>query len=244
MTGSPRVIAAAVGGLVLLFQLPAARGQSVCPARGDGWRRSPPDRSAASSRTSAARRSRGDGFSPRRQDGHRRDRSGRPVRAPHAVTRAILVRAHVTGYVGSRGQTRRSPGAARAPCLPSPFDARARDPRPRRPRVPRRRSRAGRRHGGQLSAPEAIEATGSNGRATPPADGARPSGRFRRRPVRRRPQRNGMAPSASAPRHPQGHDDAGCASGRWTTRQPERTRPIVRRLVAPTCLPASRSPVR
>src|SRR4029078_360676 len=31
MTGSPKVIAAAVGGLVLLFQLPAARGQSVPP---------------------------------------------------------------------------------------------------------------------------------------------------------------------------------------------------------------------
>ena len=28
MTGSPRVIAAAVGGLVLLFQIPAARAQS------------------------------------------------------------------------------------------------------------------------------------------------------------------------------------------------------------------------
>src|SRR6185503_11354652 len=32
MTGSPKMIAAAVGGLVLLFQTPAARGQSVAPA--------------------------------------------------------------------------------------------------------------------------------------------------------------------------------------------------------------------
>src|SRR5881227_3116812 len=32
MTGSPKVIAAAVGSLVLLFQLPPARGQSVRPS--------------------------------------------------------------------------------------------------------------------------------------------------------------------------------------------------------------------
>ena len=57
MTGSPRLIAAAVGGLVLLFQLPArVRSLRLRPSR--GWRRSRPDRSAASCRTRRALQSR------------------------------------------------------------------------------------------------------------------------------------------------------------------------------------------
>src|SRR5436190_1668173 len=104
MTGSPKMIAAAVGGLVLLFQTPAARGQSVS--------------SAVTKVASLASGSIG---------GVVRDESGAPI--PGAMVSALgaktaiavtdrggrfelrtlspgpyLVRAHVTGYVGSRGQ--------------------------------------------------------------------------------------------------------------------------------------------
>src|ERR1700681_741924 len=104
MTGSPKVIAAAGGGLVLLFQLPAARGQSA-PA-------------AVTKIASLASGSIG---------GVVLDEGGTPI--PGAMVSALgaktaiavtdrsgrfelrtlspgpyLVRAHVTGYVGSRGQ--------------------------------------------------------------------------------------------------------------------------------------------
>jgi hypothetical protein len=104
MTGSPKVIAAAVGGLVLLFQLPAARGQSAPPA--------------VTEVASLASGSIG---------GVVLDEGGTPI--PGAMVSALgaktaiavtdrsgrfelrtlspgpyLVRAHVTGYVGSRGQ--------------------------------------------------------------------------------------------------------------------------------------------
>jgi Carboxypeptidase regulatory-like domain/TonB dependent receptor len=104
MTGSPKVIAAAVGGLVLLFQLPAAQGQSVAPAV---------MKVAALASGSIG--------------GVVQDERGAPI--PGAMVSALgaktaiavtdrggrfelrtlspgpyLVRAHVTGYVGSRGQ--------------------------------------------------------------------------------------------------------------------------------------------
>src|SRR5205823_6012431 len=104
MTGSPRMIAAAVGGLMLLVQVRAARAQSVAPA--------------VTSVASLASGSIG---------GVVRDERGAPI--PGAMVSALgaktavavtdragrfelrtlspgpyLVRAHVIGYVGSRGQ--------------------------------------------------------------------------------------------------------------------------------------------
>lgn len=104
MTGSPKVIAAAVGGLVLLLQVPAARGQTVPPA--------------VTTVASLASGSIG---------GMVQDERGAPI--PGAMVSALgaktavtvtdqggrfelrtlspgpyLVRAHVAGYVGSRGQ--------------------------------------------------------------------------------------------------------------------------------------------
>ena len=104
MTGSPKVIAAAVGGLMLLFQLPAARGQSAPAAV---------TKIASLASGSIA--------------GVVQDERGAPI--PGAMVSALgamtavavtdrggrfglhtlspgpyLVRAHVTGYVGSRGQ--------------------------------------------------------------------------------------------------------------------------------------------
>jgi len=104
MTGSPRMIAAAVGGLMLLVQVRAARAQSVAPA--------------VTSVASLASGSIG---------GVVRDERGAPI--PGVMVSALgaktavavtdrggrfelrtlspgpyLVRAHVTGYVGSRGQ--------------------------------------------------------------------------------------------------------------------------------------------
>ena len=104
MTGSPRVIAAAVGGLVLLFQLPAARAQS-----------SPQAVTRVASLASGS------------IGGVVQDEKGAPI--PGAMVSALgaktatavtdrggrfeirtltpgpyLVRAHITGYVGSRGQ--------------------------------------------------------------------------------------------------------------------------------------------
>ncbi len=106
MTGSPKVIAAAVGGLVLLVQLPAAHGQSV-PV--------PPAVTRVASLASGS------------IGGVVQDERGAPIagamvsalgaRTAVAVTDRggrfefhtlspgpYLVRAHVSGYIGSRGQ--------------------------------------------------------------------------------------------------------------------------------------------
>ena len=115
MTGSHKAIAAAVGGLTLLFQVPAARGQSVPPA--------------VTRVASLASGSIG---------GVVQDERGAPVpgvtvsalgvRTAIAVTdhggrfelRTLspgpyLVRAHATGYVGSRGQMVEVRAGTRAP---------------------------------------------------------------------------------------------------------------------------------
>ena len=104
MTGSPKMIAAAVGGLVLLFQAPAARGQSVSPvvtrvaslASGSiggvvqderGTPISGALVSALGARTAIAVTDQGGRFELR-------------TLSPGPY----LIRAHVTGFVGSRGQ--------------------------------------------------------------------------------------------------------------------------------------------
>jgi hypothetical protein len=115
MTGSPKVIAAAVGGLVLLLQLPAASAQSV-PA---------PVLKVASLASGSI-------------GGVVRDERGTPIagamvsamgtKTAVAVTDRVgrfelrpllpgpyLVRAHVTGYVGSRGQIVEVRPSARTP---------------------------------------------------------------------------------------------------------------------------------
>lgn len=104
MTGSPKMIAAAVGSLVLLFQLPAARGQSI-----------PPVVTRVASLASGS-------IGGVVQDEHGAPIPGAMVSALGAKTAIAvtdrggrfelrtlspgpyLVRAHVTGYIGSRGQ--------------------------------------------------------------------------------------------------------------------------------------------